>query len=661
MNKDKENKNRPPRRTPRRTSPHPGEVMPSLFDKGKGQPAGQGQAGKSGQPQKPQPQPQSQQGSKEAGGPRQGRPQSGQQQRRPTGKRPDATTPRAPQAVLKRTPTAKPDEGSVVRIVSLGGLNEVGKNLTVIECGEDMIVVDCGIAFPDDSMPGVDLVLPDFTYLIKNVSRLRAIVVTHGHEDHTGGLPYLLKQIKVPIYATRLTCGLIKNKLEEHKLTAETQLYRIEYGDVLTFGCMKVEVIRSNHSIPDACALCIETPAGRLIFTGDFKIDSTPIDGEMIDLTRLGELGRQGVLALLSDSTNAERPGYTKSERVVGVTLNRLFASTEKRIITTTFASNIHRVKQIMDAAAKYGRKVAISGRSMVNNVNAAIELGVIQVDQTQLVDIDKIKNYEPKQLVIVTTGSQGEPMSALYRMAFADHRNVEIGPDDLVIISASPIPGNEKTVSKVINELLKRGASVITSKQEEVHVSGHASQEEHKLMIALTKPRFFIPMHGEYSHLRAHADTARAMGVPSDHIIISDIGKVIELTANSCRLDGTVPSGKVLIDGLGVGDVGNVVLRDRRHLAADGLVLAIASVDAASGEVVAGPDIVSRGFVYVREADDLMDGARSVLRDAMERELTGGVREWNSVKSAMKDSLSSYIYQKTGRSPMILPVIMEV
>jgi len=658
MNKDKENKSRAPRRPSRRTSPHPGEVMPSIFDKSKGQPAPQGQQGKaqgSGNAGK-NPKSQPQQGGKNQNR-GDGRPQ---QQRRSSDKRP-AAAPRAPQAVLKHTPATKPDEGAVVRIVSLGGLNEVGKNITVIECGEDILVVDCGIAFPDDSMPGVDLVLPDFTYLLKNASRVRAIVVTHGHEDHTGGLPYLLKQLKVPIYATRLTCGLINNKLEEHKLTAQTQLYRIEYGDVLTFGCMKVEVIRSNHSIPDACALCIETPAGRLIFTGDFKIDCTPIDGEMIDLTRLGELGRQGVLALLSDSTNAERPGHTKSERVVGTTLNRLIASTEKRIIVTTFASNIHRVKQIMDAAAKYGRKVVISGRSMVNNVNAAIELGVIQVDEKLLIDIANIKNYEPKQLVIVTTGSQGEPMSALYRMAFADHRNVEIGPDDLVIISASPIPGNEKTVSKVINELSKRGATVITSKQEEVHVSGHASQEEHKMLLALTKPRFFIPMHGEYAHLKAHADTARTMGVTSDRIIISDIGKVIELTSSSCRLDGTVPSGKVLIDGLGVGDVGNVVLRDRRHLAADGLVVAIASIDAGSGEIVAGPDIVSRGFVYVREADDLLDGARTLLREAMERELQDGVREWNVVKSAMKDALSGYIYQKTGRNPMILPVIMEV
>ena len=567
---------------------------------------------------------------------------------------------RAPQSVLKKAAALALDSSAVVRIVSLGGLNEVGKNLTVIECDGKMLVVDCGIAFPDDSMPGVDLVLPDFTYLEKNADKILAVIVTHGHEDHTGGLPYLLKKINAPVYATRLTCGLIKNKLDEHRILDKTKLYQVEYGDILNFGCMKVEVIRSNHSIPDACVFSIETPAGRIVFTGDFKIDSTPIDGEMIDLTRLGELGRQGILALLSDSTNAERPGYTKSERIVGETLNRLFSASNKRIIVTTFASNIHRVKQIMDAAAAHGRKVVISGRSMVNNVKAAIELGVIKVDEGRIIDISALKNYEPGQVVLVTTGSQGEPMSALSRMAFADHRNVEIGPSDLVIISASPIPGNEKTVSKVINELLKRGAQVITTKQAEVHVSGHASKEEHKLLLALTKPKFFIPIHGEYSHLVAHAATAKDMGIPESRIIISDIGKMIELTAKSCKLTGTVPSGKVLIDGLGVGDVGNVVLRDRRHLAEDGLVVVIAAVDTASGMLLSGPEVISRGFVYVKESEDLLDAARNVLRKAIESEMAEGVREHNILKSAMKDALSSFIYQKTKRTPMILPFIME-
>ncbi len=683
------NKDNKPKRKARPSTQNVGEVMPSIFDKrGESAQKPEGGRGKRGGKQggsQPKKKPEAQnkqaegtapantnqtktsgqggQGSNGQGGQNKGRnnKRRGGAKIMTTRKAPQPAAPRVPQNILKRSPALKTDNSSKLRIIPLGGLHEVGKNLTVIECGDDMLVLDCGIAFPDDSMPGVDLVIPDFTYVVNNASKLRGIVITHGHEDHTGGIPYLLKQVNAPVYGTRLTCGLVKNKLDEHKLTATTELYQVEYGDVLTLGSFKVEIIRANHSIPDACMLGIETPAGRIIFTGDFKIDTTPIDGEMIDLARLGELGKKGVLALLSDSTNSERAGHTKSEHVVARAIDRLFETTKKRIIVTTFASNIHRVKQIIDAASKQGRKVAVSGRSMINNVNAAIALGVIDVEEGILIDIDRIKDYEPHRVVLVTTGSQGEPMSALSRMAASEHRNVEVGPDDLVIISASPIPGNEKTVSKVINGLLKRGAEVITTKQAEVHVSGHASQEEQKLVLALTKPKYFIPIHGEYSHLVAHAATAKLMGIDESRIFVSEIGRVIEMTANSCKLNGTVPSGKVLIDGIGVGDVGSVVLRDRKHLAEDGLVVVALTVDRATGELVSQPELVSRGFVFVKESEDLMDGAHDALRTALDKTLPMMPIEFGALKSAIKNALSGYIYHKTKRSPMILPVITEV
>ncbi|NLT57522.1 MAG: RNase J family beta-CASP ribonuclease [Clostridiales bacterium] len=565
-----------------------------------------------------------------------------------------------PSAGRSRRPAPK-DGAPTLRIISLGGLNEIGKNLTVIECMDDIIVVDCGLAFPDDTMPGIDLVIPDVQYLVKNADRVRGILITHGHEDHTGALPYVLKQINVPVYCTRLTGGLIKNKLEEHRLMRTAKINRIDYGDTLSLGCFDIEVIRSNHSIPDACAFAIDTPAGCIIHTGDFKIDATPIDGEMMDLGRLGEFGRKGVLALIADSTNAEREGHTRSERIVGASLSQLFAATDKRIVVTTFASNIHRVKQIILAAERYGRKVAISGRSMVNNVQAAKELGVIQINEDVLIDIGDLNKYPPERLVIVTTGSQGEPMSALYRMAFADHRNVEIGENDLVIISASPVPGNEETVSNVVNELMRRGAEVITNKEADIHVSGHASKEEQKLIIGLTKPKFFIPMHGEYRHMKANANTAISMGIDPDNVIISDIGKVIELTPDRWRFDGKVPSGKVFIDGKGVGDVGSIVLRDRKNLAENGLIVVAATLERGTRRILAGPDIVSRGFVYVREADDLIENLRNVAKESLLRCQRDGVREWSSIKNTVKEDISSFVYKQTRRSPMVLPILVEV
>ena len=548
-----------------------------------------------------------------------------------------------------------------MRIISLGGLHEIGKNMTLIEYGSDIVVVDCGLAFPDETMPGVDLVIPDVSYLVKNADKVRAIFITHGHEDHTGSLPYVLRQINVPVYGTRLTCGLIKNKLQEHKLLRTTKLHEVRYGDVVEVGCFSVEIIRSNHSIPDACALSINTPLGNIIHTGDFKIDPTPIDGEMMDLARLGEIGKEGVLALISDSTNAERPGYTKSERTVGAALDRIIASTDKRIIVTTFASNIHRVKQIIDAAEKNGRKVAVSGRSMVNNVNAAIELGVIEVPPDVMVDIQKVKHYPPEELVIVTTGSQGEPLSALYRMAFADHKNVAIGENDLVIISASPVPGNEEMVSNVVNELMRRGAEVITNKQADIHVSGHCSQEEQKLIIGLTHPRYFLPMHGEMRHMIAHAKTAQTMGVEPENIVLSEIGKVIELTERGWRFGGTVPSGQVLVDGSGIGDVGNVVLRDRKNLAENGLIVVTATLEKGTRRLLAGPELLTRGFVYVKEADELMDQLRAAAKDALVRCHDGGVTEWGAIKTELRDAVSSAVYKRTKRSPIILPMLMEV
>ena len=558
--------------------------------------------------------------------------------------------------------TMKSSSKEKLKIISLGGLNEIGKNLTVIEYQNDMFLVDCGLAFPDNEMLGIDVVIPDITYLLKNAEKVRGIVLTHGHEDHIGAIPYVLKQLNVPVYGTRLTLGILRNKLEEHGLLNSSKLNEVKAGDEVKLGCFKVELIRTNHSIPDSVAFAIKTPVGTVIHTGDFKIDSTPIHGEMMDLTRLGELGKKGVLALICDSTNAERPGMTMSERKVGAALDDIFRDNDKRIIVATFASNVHRVQQIIHAAARYGRKVAVSGRSMVNIVNAACELGCIDVPKGTLVEIDAVNRLPSNRVVIITTGSQGEPMSALSRMAFGDHRKIEINSNDMVVISANPIPGNEKTVNRVINELLKLGADVIyNSIIADVHVSGHACQEEIKMVMALTKPKFFFPMHGEYKHLVANRHLAEQVGIPPENIIISDIGKVIEVDGKSARINGCVPSGRVLVDGLGVGDVGNIVLRDRQHLAQDGLIVVVATMDQNTGALIAGPDIVSRGFVYVREAEALMEDVKNCAKKSLMYCEEHQIKEWNTIKSTVKDNLTRLLMERTKRKPMILPIIMEV
>ncbi len=549
-----------------------------------------------------------------------------------------------------------------VKIIPLGGLNEIGKNMTAYECGNDMFIVDCGLAFPDEEMLGVDIVIPDFTYVEKNIDKLRGVVITHGHEDHIGGLPYFLKRFNVPVYGTRLTLGLVEGKLKEHNLLGKRTLNVVKPRDTVKFGCMAVEFIRVNHSIPDAVAFAIHTPAGVIIQTGDFKIDYTPIEGGIIDLARFGELGSKGVLALLSDSTNAERPGSAMSEKKVGESFELLFAKAgNRRVIIASFASNIHRIQQIIDMSVRCDRKVAVSGRSMINVVAKAIELGYLSVPEGVLVDIELINRYPDEKLVIITTGSQGEPMSALSRMASSDHRNVTINPNDFIIISATPIPGNEKLVGRVVNDLMKLGAEVIYEKMYEAHVSGHACQDELRLMLGLTKPKFFVPVHGEYKHLKKHAGIAISMGLNPANVIIGDIGKVIETDAVDMKITGTVPAGRVLVDGLGVGDVGSIVLRDRKHLAEDGLIVVVLSMEKQTGKVVAGPDIVSRGFVYVRESEELMDEARNVVKNVLTQCGDKDIREWGQIKTKVKDALSDYVYRTTKRSPMILPIIMEV
>ncbi len=548
-----------------------------------------------------------------------------------------------------------------LKIIPLGGLDEIGKNITAIEYGNDIILIDCGMAFPDEELLGIDVVIPDFTYVIKNSDKVRAIVLTHGHEDHIGALPYLLKEINVPVYGTNLTLGLVQNKLKEHNLLAGCKLNIVHPGDVIKLGVFGVEFIRSNHSIADAVALAIHTPLGVVVHTGDFKIDSTPIDGEMIDLTRLGELGRRGVLALMSDSTNAERPGITMSESLVGHTFDTVFKSTRRRIIVATFASNVHRIQQIINAAHSTRRKVAVSGRSMINLIEVASTLGYLKLYDGILIDIDDIKKYQPSQLVIITTGSQGEPMSALYRMAYNEHRKVDITPGDLVIVSANPIPGNEKLVSNVINELSKKGAEVIHEREANVHVSGHACQEELKIIIALTKPKYFIPVHGEYTHLKKHSELAHLLGIDNKNIFVLENGKVLEITNNSARSVETVASGRVFVDGLGVGDVGNIVLRDRKHLAEDGLIVIVVSMDSTNGYVLSGPDVISRGFVYVRESEILMEEVRSITRDCLESCEKNKIRDWNTIKTNIRAKVSERLYAETKRKPMILPVIMEI
>ncbi len=551
-------------------------------------------------------------------------------------------------------------ERAKIKIIPLGGINEIGKNITAIEYKEDIIIIDCGLKFPDDDMFGIDIVIPDVSYLIKNAEKIKGIFLTHGHEDHIGALPYVLKQLNVPVYGTKLTLGIVETKLKEHGLLASTELMRVKPKDIIKLDSVSVEFIKTNHSIADSVAIAIHTPLGVVLHTGDFKIDYTPIDGEMMDFGRLAELGRKGVLVMMADSTNVERAGYTMTERVVGETFLRLFGKASGRIIVATFASNIHRIQQIITAAQAYDKKVAVSGRSMENIVQVAAELGYINFEDEVLIPVDQISKYPNEKVVIITTGSQGEPMSALARMAASEHRKINVIPGDTVIISATPIPGNEKLVSKVVNQLFKKGAEVIYDSIEKIHVSGHACQEELKLMQALVTPRFFIPVHGEYRHLKKHGELAMELGLPEKNLIIPENGDIIEVARNYIKKSGTAISGQVFVDGLGVGDVGNIVLRDRKHLSQDGILTIVVTIEKQSGKVVSGPDIISRGFVYVRESEGLMDEARdivkAVLRDCEERQIT----DWATLKSKMRDELREFLYEKTKRKPMILPIIME-
>lgn len=560
--------------------------------------------------------------------------------------------------VIAKDPRAK------VRIIPLGGLNEIGKNITAIECGDDIIIIDCGFGFPDEDMLGIDLVIPDFTYLRDNIDKVRALILTHGHEDHIGGIPYLLREMNIPVYGTLLTLGIVKNKLLEHKIPFDAILKVVGAGDTVKIGSnFAVEFIHVNHSIADACALCIDTPAGKIFHTGDFKLDLTPIDGEVMDITRLGELGKEGIELLMCESTNAEREGFTPSERKVGKSLEYIFSTQkDKRIVIATFSSNVHRVQQVIDTSARHGRKVAITGRSMLNVIGAASELGYMNIPEGVLIDISEIKRFKPEEITIVTTGSQGEPMSALYRMAFSDHREVTIGRQDVVILSSSPIPGNEKLISRIINELTKNGVTVLHDALVSVHVSGHACQEELKLMQALLKPRYFMPVHGEQRHLVANKNLAIDMGMDERDIFISDIGKVLELGSNGAKFVGSVPAGKVLVNGNSVGEIGNIVLRDRRHLSQDGLIVVVAGVDIDAKLLISGPDVVSRGFVYVREAEELIDEIREVAEKSVEDYLDHTrFADRVALKTKLKDDISKYVYGKTKRRPMILPIIMNV
>jgi len=547
-----------------------------------------------------------------------------------------------------------------LKIIPLGGLDEIGKNITVLEYGKDMIVIDCGVGFPEEDMYGVDLVIPDFSYLVANQKKLRGLFITHGHEDHIGSIPYAMQQINCPVHGTAMTNGLIKLKLEEHKLADKVKLITHKPGDVVKAGCFSVEFIHVNHSIADACALAIKTPVGTVVFTGDFKIDPTATDG-MMDLARLGQLGNEGVLALLADSTNVERAGYTPSENMVADSLDRQFKNCDQRIIVTTFASNMHRIQSILATAQRYGRKVAVTGRSMENMLKVAQELGYLKVKQGTIVDLAATKSLPKNKVVIVSTGSQGENMSALYRMAFNTHKQVDITSGDRIIISASAIPGNEKAVSKIINELYRKGADVVYEKSEGLHVSGHACQEELKIVHGLVKPKFFLPVHGEQRHLQLHSKLAQSMGMNPKNIHIGEIGTMFELSGKTCKVKGTVPAGKVFVDGIGVGDVGSVVLRDRKHLAEDGMIVVCVNLNAEDGSVITGPDIITRGFIYVKESEELMEDLQAVAMEAIERCQRKRVRDWSAIKSAIKNDLSGYLYKTTKRNPMILPVISEI
>ena len=552
--------------------------------------------------------------------------------------------------------------GAKLRVMCLGGLAEIGKNMTVIEYADDIVVIDGGMGFPDEEMPGVDLVIPDISYLVKNAHKVRAILITHGHEDHIGAIPYILAQINVPVYGTRLTLGILEGKLDENSPGYDPELYTVESGDVINLGVFKAEFIHVNHSIADACAIAIKTPVGTVFHTGDFKLDVSPIDSKMMDIVRIGEIGRSGVELLLCESTNAERAGYTPSERTVGSSLERIFAQYEdRRLIIATFSSNIHRVQQIMDASYKHGRKVAIIGRSMVNVIGAAAELGYMELPDDVLIDVSEIKKYKPEQITLITTGSQGEPMSALYRIAFGEHDRVRINSSDVVVLSSSAIPGNEKLIGKIINALIRNGVKVVNDSVEEVHVSGHACREELKLMMALTKPKYVMPIHGEFRHLYANKEIAEFMGIPSQNIFISEVGKVLEIDKKSAKFNGTVPAGNVLVDGAGVGDIGSVVLRDRKHLSEDGLVVVVATVDIKAGYVLSGPDIVSRGFVYVKESEELMRRARLVVDESLDKVLSRKNCDFTYIRNQIRDDLAKFIFKETKRKPMILPVIMDV
>ncbi|MBP5428983.1 MAG: ribonuclease J [Clostridia bacterium] len=573
-------------------------------------------------------------------------------------------SPVFPRRENRRDGKAAAGQGNgTLRIIPLGGLGEIGKNMTAVEYGDDVVVIDCGLAFPDEDMPGVDLVIPDVSYLVKNQARVRGILLTHGHEDHIGAIPYVLQQLRVPVFGTRLTVGIVKNKLEEFSLPYQPDLRAVEAGDTVKCGAITAEFIHVNHSIADSCCIALHTPAGVVLHTGDFKLDVSPIDGKMIDLVRIGQLGAEGVLLLLCESTNAERPGFTPSERTVGLSLDRLFMEhRDKRLIIATFSSNVHRVQQIINASAKYGRKVAVAGRSMVNVIGAAVDLGYMTVPDGVLIDPADVKRYKPEQLTIVTTGSQGEPMSALYRMAFSEHNQIKLTPSDLVILSASAIPGNEKLVGKIINALVRAGINVVNDAVADVHVSGHACREELKLMIGLVKPKYFMPVHGEERHLYANKGLAEFMGIPASNVFVAtELGQVLEIDRKGARFVSPVPAGKVLVDGSGVGDVGSVVLRDRKLLAEDGLIAVVATVDPAIREIVSGPEIVSRGFVYVRDSEEMMDQAKKVAYDAINRSLDGNGCDWAAMKTAVKEKLSKFLYEATGRSPMILPIVLSL
>jgi ribonuclease J len=552
-------------------------------------------------------------------------------------------------------------ESGKLKVMCLGGLQEIGKNMTVLEYGDDIIVIDCGMGFPDDDMPGVDLVIPDISYLINNAHKIRGILITHGHEDHIGAVPYILQQIDAPIYGTRLSLGIIEGKLDENPPPNDPELYTVEAGDVVNLGVFKAEFIHVNHSIADACAISIKTPVGIVYHSGDFKLDVSPIDGKMMDITRIGEIGKEGVTLLMCESTNAERPGFTPSERTVGYSLERIFSQYEnKRLIIATFSSNIHRVQQIINTSARHNRKVVILGRSMVNVLGAATELEYIDLPDGVLIDVNDMKRYRPEEITIITTGSQGEPMSALYRIAFSEHNQVRINSGDVVILSSSAIPGNEKLVGRIINALIRNGVRVVHDSSEDLHVSGHACREEIKLLISLLKPKYLMPIHGEYRHLYANKDIGEFMGIPADKIFVSEVGRVLEIDRKSAKFAGEVPAGNVLVDGAGVGDIGSIVLRDRKHLAEDGLVVIVATVDS-YGEIVSGPDVVSRGFVYVKESEELMGRVKEIAFTSIEKVMSKKTRDFAQIKSNIRDDVAKFIFKETKRKPMILPVIMDI